>query len=231
MLRKAKTLRGYTVRASDGEIGKLSDLYFDDQTWTVRYFVAQAGSWSPEKRVLIAPRRIGAVDQDLETIDTTLALAEVKTCRPAECDMPLSERMEVLHQPQHFWPTIFDLNDQVRQTEAHLRSMEEVEGYAVAAIDGDIGHVDGFVVDDTDWVVRYLTVNTRNLWPGGKHVLMSPEWIKEVDWSQAKVHVDLPRTVIKESPEFDPDLPLSREYEADLCHFYDREGYWAVSSD
>jgi hypothetical protein len=85
--------------------------------------------------------------------------------------------------------------------------------------------VAGFIVEDTDWLIRYLLVDTRNLWPG-KHVLMSPEWVEEIDWNVRWVRVNLSREVIKDSPEFDRDAAVTREYESDLCHFYDREGYW-----
>ena len=45
MLRKAKDLSGYTLGARDGEIGKVREFYFDDQSWTVRYLVADTGGW------------------------------------------------------------------------------------------------------------------------------------------------------------------------------------------
>jgi hypothetical protein len=86
--------------------------------------------------------------------------------------------------------------------------------------------VTGFIVDDSSWVIRYLVVDTRNLWPG-KDVLMSPEWLEAVDWNRHGVRVNLARSVIKESPEFDGLMPVTREYESDLCRFYRRQGYWS----
>lgn len=50
--------------------------------------------------------------------------------------------------------------------ESHLRSMNEVSGYAIQATDGEIGHVDDFIVDDEPWIIRYIVVDTRNFWPG-----------------------------------------------------------------
>ena len=41
-----------------------------------------------------------------------------------------------------------------------LRSMKDLEGYAIDAIDGTIGHVKDFYFDDEAWVIRYLVVDT-----------------------------------------------------------------------
>lgn len=63
----------------------------------------------------------------------------------------------------------------------HLRSTREVIGYHIQALDGEIGHVEDFIVDDANWAIRYMVVDTRNWWPG-KKVLVSPQWIKAVSW-------------------------------------------------
>jgi len=44
MLYKAKTIKGYKLHSLDGEIGKVSEFYFDDQHWATRYLVANTGS-------------------------------------------------------------------------------------------------------------------------------------------------------------------------------------------
>ena len=71
---------------------------------------------------------------------------------------------------------------QRESTDSHLRSTEAVTGYSIEATDGEIGHVDGFVLDDETWNIRYMEVATRNWWPG-KKVLVSPSWIRHVSWT------------------------------------------------
>jgi hypothetical protein len=107
----------------------------------------------------------------------------------------------------------------------HLRSTKQVIGYHIQATDGEIGHVEDFVFDDETWTIRYLVVNTQN-WLPGKSVLVSPQWVKEVSWAERKVHLDLKRGVIEESPEFDPSVPVNREYEVRLYDYYGRPHYW-----
>jgi hypothetical protein len=114
--------------------------------------------------------------------------------------------------------------------DSHLRSTDEVTGYYLEAVDGEIGHVKDFKVDDETWAIRYLEVDTRNWWPG-KRVLVSPQWISRVSWSDSKVYVDLTRETIKNAPEWLESMTVTREYENRLYDYYDRSPYWEPSSE
>jgi hypothetical protein len=85
--------------------------------------------------------------------------------------------------------------------------------------------VDDFLIDDGDWAVRYLVVDTRN-WLPGKRVLISPEWIARISWADATVHVQMQRDAIRDSPEYDPSRPLERADESQLYDYYGRPRYW-----
>jgi hypothetical protein len=110
-------------------------------------------------------------------------------------------------------------------TDSHLRSSETVTGYHIEAADGEVGHVDGFLVDDEAWAIRYIEVATRNWWPG-KKVLVSPAWIERVSWTESKVYVGLTREAIKNGPEYAESMPITREYENRLYFHYGRPPYW-----
>jgi len=110
-------------------------------------------------------------------------------------------------------------------TDSHLRSTEAVTGYDIEAADGEIGHVNGFVVDDEAWAIRYIEVATRNWWPGNK-VLVSPAWVERVSWTDSKVYVGLSREAIKNAPEYADSTPITREYENRLHLHYGRPPYW-----
>jgi hypothetical protein len=111
------------------------------------------------------------------------------------------------------------------QGDPSLRSARDVTGYHIAAQDGDIGHVDEFLVDDRAWAIRYLVVDTRNWWPG-KKVVLSPEWIKTVSWADSRVYVDLRKDEIKAAPEYDAARPFDRTYENRLFEHHARRKYW-----
>jgi hypothetical protein len=113
-----------------------------------------------------------------------------------------------------------------RRHNAHLHSMREVIGYHIQASDGQIGHVEDFIIDTDTWNVRYVVVDTRN-WLPGKKVLVAPDWIQEVNWIDAQVYVELSRDRIKDSPEFDAAEPVNRDYEHKLYDYYGRPTYWS----
>ena len=107
----------------------------------------------------------------------------------------------------------------------NLRSTHDMGGHHIHATDGEIGHVDDVIIDDETWAIRYLVIDTRDWWPG-KVVLVSPQWIERVSWSEKAVFVNLSREAIKQSPEYTADSLLTRDYEARLHGHYSRQGYW-----
>ena len=78
--------------------------------------------------------------------------------------------------------------------------MHELTGYRIRAIDGDGGYLEDFFADDS-WVIRYFTVHTGH-WPRGRTVLLSPHNIRGIDWEHQRVHVDLTRDDIAQSPRY-----------------------------
>jgi hypothetical protein len=116
-----------------------------------------------------------------------------------------------------------------RNDDPHLRSCEEVAGYHLHASDGEIGHVDGFLVDEQTWAIRYLVVNTSNWWIGHK-VLIAPAWITGVNWKEQTLSVDLSRDSVKAAPPYDAGTVWSSELEHGLYEHYGRTGYWTERS-
>ncbi len=247
MLRSLKTMLGYKVRATDGEIGEVADFYFDALDWFVRYLVADTGSWLAERLVLLSPTVLGWADAEDKTFDVVLTRKQVEASPPVERDMPVSRQLEAeLHKHYDwvpYWQAPFPfavtsaavaVQDSVEEEEdtadgdPHLHSTREVTGYHIYASDGEIGHVDDLIIEDELWVVRYLTVDTGN-WLPGKKVLLVPSWVQQIDWLEHMVYVDLSRESIEKSPEFDPSTAVNRDYEERLYDYYGRRKYWEES--
>ena len=112
-----------------------------------------------------------------------------------------------------------------KKEDPHLRSTKEVIGYYIEASDGNIGHVEDFLIDHENWAIRYVVVDTVNWWPG-KKVVMAPQWIKDVSWTESRVYVDLSRERIKNAPEYDPTAIVNRGYEDKLYDYYKSPKYW-----
>ena len=101
----------------------------------------------------------------------------------------------------------------------HLRSIEAVTGYNIHATDGEIGHVEDFLVEEVDWSIHYLVVDTKNWWPA-KKVLISPRSARTIDWSSKLVNLDVSRQKVKDSPEYDASVTVDRAYEKHFHSYY-----------
>jgi uncharacterized protein YrrD len=246
MLRRAKDLNGYKLDARDGEIGKVKEFYFDDHSWTVRYLVADTGGWLSGRTVLISPYALDPANEGGQVIPVDLTKAQIERSPLLDTDRPVSRQYEWEYFSFYGWPAYWDgpytwgpsaypTRAQNRWSEAsrhertgdpHLRSTREVTGCNIQAQDGEIGHVDDFVIDDDTWTIRYLIVDTQNWWPG-KKVLIPTQWIERISWEESRVFIHLTREAIKQSPEYTDHTLITRDHEIKLYRHYNREGYWA----
>jgi hypothetical protein len=108
--------------------------------------------------------------------------------------------------------------------DSHLRSTTDAVGYHVHATDGMIGHVENFLIDDTKWEIRYLIVDTRNLWPG-RHVLISPFAVLETSWSRNEFRLNITKETIKSSPPWEPADIIHAEFADKLHNHYNWPSY------
>jgi sporulation protein YlmC with PRC-barrel domain len=246
MMRSASHLKGTTIAATDGDIGSVQDLYFDDLTWTIRYLMVDTGTWLPGRQVLISPRSVGTVT-DEHRIPVALTRSQVENSPSTDTDKPVDRQYEEEYSRYYgypyYWTGPYRWGATAYPGEAlalpvapemvytpptgdpSLRSVRNVTGYYIEATDGDLGHVEDFIVDTGEWALRYMVVDTRNWWPG-KKVLISPQWIREMSWPESRVHVDMTKDAIKQAPEYDPEQPLAREYETRLFGHHGRRTYW-----
>jgi hypothetical protein len=251
MLRKTSQLKGLVIRASDGELGIVDDFYFDDETWGIRYLTVETGGWLGGKPVLLSPMSIVDIDWSAKRLDVSLTKKQVEKSPPIDTHLPVSRQHEAAYLGYYGYPNYWEgpnlwgpafypaglvdppspseesLANRIRQQspESHLRSTEAVIGFHIEAADGEIGHMDEFVVDDEAWAIRYIEVATRNWWPG-KKVLVSPAWIERVSWTNSKVYTGLSRETIETAPEYVDSVPITRELENLLYFHYGRPPYW-----
>jgi uncharacterized protein YrrD len=238
-------MKGYKLESLDGLIGKVSEFYFDDQHWTIRYLVADTGDWLMDRKVLISPYSLMSAHKEEHLLTINLTKKQIEDSPSLDTDKPVSRQFEESYYAYYGWPMYwsgpymwgpypFIVRDpskwkkpaqNEKAWDPHLRSTREVTGYHIQAKDGEIGHVDDFIVDDETWAIRYLIVDTKNWWPG-KKILVSQRWIERVSWGESKVFVNLSREAVKRSPEYTESSMLDRDYETSLHQHYEREGYW-----
>jgi hypothetical protein len=227
MLHLAHKVAGATVRGIDGDIGTLEDFYFEEDRWTVRYLLIDTGKWFSGKRVLISPM---SVPNGWGRNEVRLSLTKDQVWNSPEIkdDQPLSSESEgqvlTYYGYPDYWgaggawgnydsPTALIAAPTADKTPAsresgidpearHLCSIKKSTGYHLHARNGEIGHVDDFLIGQESWRIRYLLVDTSN-WIGGRSVIVSPEAVEGIDKDRGLLRVAADREAIKHAPELD----------------------------
>jgi hypothetical protein len=176
----------------------------------------------------------------------SLTKGQIRESPPLEEDAPITRQYEIMwfdhYGISHYWleeeklgmtenPTAIPVAKRESATAreaqelSHVLSVKEMTGKTIAATDGDIGHLADCLVDLKAWKVRYAIVDTRN-WLPGKQVCISitcVEWVDQVrDW----VGVGLSKVKIKNSPEYNPVVPMTEAYQVVLHDYYGWPKYW-----
>jgi hypothetical protein len=226
MLWNASAINGYAIEASDGRLGTVSDLLFEDVGWAIRWLVVDTGNWLSGRKVLLPLSALGQPDRARRQFPVKLTMQQVKDSPDIDTDQPVSRQLETHVYDYYGWnpywgsymsggamampfaaPPLLSgarpREAQPNEGDPHLRSIAAVTGYHIHAVDGEIGHVEDFLVDDAGWSIRFITVDTRNWWPG-KKVLVSPRAVREIDWADRLIHLNVDRQKVWDGPPYDP---------------------------
>lgn len=254
MLFVVSVLKGFAVAASDGKIGTVNDLLFDDQSWKIRWLVIDTGAWLPGRKVLVHASALGEPDPARRELPVKLTKAQIEGGPDLGEHEPLSRQLESHLYDYYGWDPTWGVSyfgvgaiaqplslpplagepdaDEAAEAEAlanqqdpHLRSVEEVTGYHIKATDGEIGHLESFVVDHANWDIRYLGVATSNWWRG-QHVLIAPFAVQEIDWADRHILINITQDQVKASPPCDSIEMIDEAYERMLHGHYGWPGYW-----
>jgi hypothetical protein len=245
MLRRLSEIKNFALAARDGEIGKVKELYFDDESWVTRYLVADTGGWLTGRQVLVSPKALGMINEERQVVSVDLTKSQVEKSPSIETDKPVTRQYEEAWHQYYGYPGYWFAPEAIafgttpplaevppadreprEKGDPHLRSTSEVTGYSIHANDGDIGHVDDFIVDDGDWMIRYIVISRGGL--PGRTVILATEWTDQVSWEERKVFVPLTREAIKDAPEWNEAQPITRAFETRLHDYYGRKGYWPI---
>ena len=244
MLWDISAINGFAIEATDGHLGTVSDLLFGDADWVVRWLVVDTGKWLPDRKVLLPVSALGKPDPARRQFPVKLTKQQVQASPDIVTDQPVSRQVEAYVYNYYGWdpywgngslnmnamamPLVAPILPTSRSASAeadpyegdpHLRSVAAVTGYHIHAVDGEIGHVEGFLVDDVGWSVRYIIVDTKNWWPG-ERVLISPRAVLEIAWSDRLIDLNVVRETVKSATHYDPSIALDRAYAKDVLTRY-----------
>jgi sporulation protein YlmC with PRC-barrel domain len=257
MLLSTNELLGYSIHAADGDIGKVTDFYFDDRHWTIRYLVVDVGNWLKDRKVLVSPMSIKMVAVNLGRFMASVTRQQVENSPSWDNQKPVSRQYEELFAKYYDYPyywggpylwgyapnpagiTLMEANIpqdvSVEEAEAeieksHLRSTREIFGYHLVTTDGEIGQVVDFIFAEKNWQFHYLVIDTGK-WPANRKTLISPDWIGLINWSKSQVSVQFDKETIRNAPTYDDLVTITPDYEKRLFAYYGRPGYWQTPAE
>jgi uncharacterized protein YrrD len=232
MMYRASEVLGLKVEATDGRIGKVDDIFFDEAVWKVRHFVVDAGGWIQEREVLIAPQAMTGISITESSIHTELSREKVENSPPLQTDLPVSRQYERFLYEYYGWrpywvyPDGFSLAEvyppdtgeekpegRTREQGAGLegadvvpmRSWRDVSGHRVHAADGFFGHVDDLLLSPTDWSVVGVVVNTAHWWQH-HDIVIDVSKVKDVSWENECFEVAMTSQELRDATPFKDEM-------------------------
>jgi hypothetical protein len=213
MLWRSKDLVGIKLRGTDGTLGRVHDLLFDDRTWTVRYLVTMEISWPFPRLFLLAPLAVERLDLRARTCLVAVTRDQVRRAPQADLDGPLTPaQLGALHD-HYCWPLDW-AREPARQPAATagpplwpgyqatpgggallfpdapaLRSVRNLGEFAVRTKGGRPGRLADLFVRSEDWAIRGLLVDMRTL-AFYRETMVAPEQIERIDWAQGLVYLE-----------------------------------------
>ena len=222
------SLLGFSVYASDGEVGKIEETYFDDRNWMIRYLVVQTGQWLSGRKVLISPLAFDRSKWEGGTFPVSLTKKQIMNSPDVNTNGPLSlQHTKSLNEyylwqpftdnefyvPVHGDPPDLTEKPPVNTSSAdniHLRSTRETRGFRIYATDGEIGFVHGFIVEDESWKIIYLLVVAKSIF-GDQKILISVQDIRKVKWNESKIYLDISVKAVEQCRIFDGSMVVDHD--------------------
>ena len=231
MERTIDNLVGCRLVANDGEVGKVEDVYFDDESWTVRYLVLRTDDWLSGRKVLIAPLALLEDGGMPGVFRVNLTQDQIRHSPDIDTEKPVSRQQEIELYGHYSWKGYWESGfyaqgvGEIKEVshipqnvkgrpavDLHLRATSYVTGFHVHGTDGELGHICNFVIDDRTWKVLNLVVDTGHL-PGGNKVLVAVDHIMQMRWNDSEVYLNETKADIKKSTVFEPSafpgLPIA----------------------
>ncbi len=223
MIQNIKHLYGRNLAASDGDVGRVKDCFFDDQTWAVRYVVADTGSWLAERQVLLSPHAFlvpgfGESRSDDQDLQVNLTLKQIEDSPLINLNRPVSRKDEETYHLHYGWPVYWSggatTSTQTpkdphhgadKENNLHLRRTKAVTGYQIQASDGPAGSLRGFLVDRRSWVIQQLVIKIGH-WYAGETILLRTEHINRISHDDCTVFVNATKEDLKPSSRNDWSL-------------------------
>lgn len=240
MKRSLRELTGYSIETKDGKTGKAKDFLFDEKQWMIRYLEADFGGWLSSEKLLIPKVFLKPPLWRTRDFPTELKADDIEKCPKVEEHLPVSREYEQAifdhYKINPYWASAYVASagsvypprpSKVpqkavieKELDNILRSFNEIKGYEIESLDGKIGQIDDLLIDDEDWQIVYVIIDTQSWLPWSKKVMIAIEWLDEISYITRGARIKLKTETIKNAPEFDPNTLVDQKYEKSLYDYY-----------
>jgi sporulation protein YlmC with PRC-barrel domain len=244
MLRSCKSLEGYSLNASDGEIGHLKTIHFNDEDWSVKYLVVDIGSFWNEKKVLVLPNASYQFSWIEQNISVKLTRNQIKEALPYSSDLPVSDQHELINKLNFkslyliepwsgsFLPLWFPdlkagqaLQNIVQEIgDKDLRCAKTITGYQVVLKDKEFGKVEDFILDCNEWIIRDIVIDANHILHSNKKIIPVSK-IKVFDTDNQKIELELSSHELLDYTDYNEHQAVNREYVIKFYDYYGRLKY------
>tara|TARA_R110001583_G_scaffold102853_3_gene249491 strand:- start:431 stop:1093 length:663 start_codon:yes stop_codon:yes gene_type:complete len=218
MLRSLNEIMHFQLQGIDEEIGCCKNFLFNDKLWVIAYMVTDTNKWLPGgRKVLISPISFCEPNWEQYQFSINLTREEIKNSSSLDEHRLISH----LDEAELFNVNVLEDGTKNKSEDRHLRSIEKAKGHGICAIDQEIGHVEDFILNDQNWTIPYIVIDTSDWFPGGGKLLISHKSIEAVNWAERSVTVKLSAQMVQGSPRFDLKLLMDPEYELQLVKYFE----------
>ena len=202
MLHDLKDIMGSSVIATDGEVGAVCNFLLDDRSWAIQYVVVHVGTWYNRRDVVLPIAAVEQPDWAKRILHARLTKEQVRDSPDVDSEKPVSRQQEIAMEEywgkMAYWaytqmetgaPMPTGRKYPVRTKEdPDLRGALNLIDYQVWATDGEIGRLEGFIMDEASWHLGYLDVKAGD-WLLSRSILIPTRWIKSVSWASCRVNL------------------------------------------
>ncbi len=216
MLRRFTEFKSLHLHCPLRQIGKVSDLLVEEDSWAVRYLVISVDNTFPKRRVLISPAAIAGFDFDRNILATMLTSRQVIESPAVDLNQPICRQYEESLVDYYGWPVYWlgrfvqgspDAIQRMADDTAtmfvddekpsNLRSVRKLCGYQINSCDGIVGFLKDLVINTETWKVIYVIADESS-WLIKESSTVPCEWIENVDWGKKRIDFTGRRRILKQ---------------------------------
>lgn len=238
MLIDLKKLMGLKVIASNESVGKINDIYFNENDWNIA-FVEIKPRLLVLKNILVNHFKLGQPDFNKKILPVMVSKEQFFNGPEADSVATRSDQKTNRQAAFMTWPLnvsnlyVLDFKEAKRLAEimvsekirdenedSDLRSFKEITGYSIQTSTGTFGHLKSMIVETYIWKIKYLLIQKNRLFKANKKILISPASVKDTKWENNSVTIDVSKNIIRQSPSYKDIKSISDNYERRLLNYY-----------